>query len=130
MPKCLEFRMDLAASGRGLCDIDRVLFKVTKSPAEKLGFRFAYNRYIFVVQGLPNFLTRELVALNNTLSISQRPRPLAAELIRNAEIIESLLHMSHMIRLKQFQLYSMRHTFDSRQLIELEVFISMQNPFF
>ena len=29
------FRMDPAASERGLCDIDRVLFRVTKSRAKK-----------------------------------------------------------------------------------------------
>jgi len=29
------FRMGSAASGRGLCDIDRVLFKVTKSRVKK-----------------------------------------------------------------------------------------------
>ena len=33
----LAFRMDPAASGRGLCDIDRVLFKVTQSHVKKLG---------------------------------------------------------------------------------------------
>jgi len=49
------------------------------------------NRYIFVVQGLPNFLTRDLITLNNTLSISYSQRPLAAGPIRNAENIESLL---------------------------------------
>ena len=50
-------------------------------------------RYIFVVQGLPNFLTRDLVTLNNTLSISHSPRPLAAGTIQNAKIMESLLRM-------------------------------------
>ena len=33
----LAFRVDPAASGRGLFDIDRVLFKVTKSRVKKLG---------------------------------------------------------------------------------------------
>ena len=33
----LAFRMGPAASGRGLCDIDRVLFRVTKSRVKKLG---------------------------------------------------------------------------------------------
>ena len=31
------FRMGPAASGRGLCDIDRALFGVTKSHVKKLG---------------------------------------------------------------------------------------------
>ena len=34
---------------------------------------FTY-RYIFVVQELPNFLTRDLVTLNTTRSISHSPR--------------------------------------------------------
>ena len=38
-----------------------------------------------------HFLTRDLVTLNKTLSISHSPRPLAAEPIRNTEIMESLL---------------------------------------
>ena len=33
----LAIRLDPAASGRGLCDIDRVLFKVTQSLVKKLG---------------------------------------------------------------------------------------------
>ena len=32
----LAFRLGLAASGRGLCDIDRVLFRVTKLRLRKL----------------------------------------------------------------------------------------------
>ena len=31
------FRMGPEASGRGLCDIDRILFRVTKSRVRKLG---------------------------------------------------------------------------------------------
>ena len=31
------FRMGPAASGRGLCDIDRILFRVTKLRVRKLG---------------------------------------------------------------------------------------------
>ena len=33
----LTLRMDPAASGRGLCDIDRILFRVTKLRVRKLG---------------------------------------------------------------------------------------------
>ena len=36
-------------------------------------------------------MTPDLVTLNKTLSISHSPRPLAAEPIRNTEIMESLL---------------------------------------
>ena len=43
------------------------------------------------MQELTNFLTRDLVTLNNILSISHSPRPLAAGPIRNAENMESLL---------------------------------------
>ena len=64
----LAYRMGPAASGRRLCDIDRVLFRVTNSRVRKLGslgtaklyqylafFDFNYNRYIFAVTGLPIF---------------------------------------------------------------------------
>jgi len=47
-------------------------------------FDFDYIRYISAV-------TRDLVTLNNTLSIP--PSPLAAGSIRNAENMESLLHI-------------------------------------
>ena len=50
-------------------------------------------RYIFLAQGLPNFLTRDRVTLNNTLSKSNTPQPLAAGPIRNAENMEYLLCM-------------------------------------
>ena len=95
--------MGPAASGRGLCDIDRVLFRVTKSRVKKWEvlaqrkytdngvFDPNYNWYIFVSQELPIFLSRDLVTLNNTLSHS--PRPLAAGTIQNAKIMESLLCM-------------------------------------
>ena len=56
-------------------------------------FDLNYNWYIFVSQELPNFLSRDLVTLNNTLSISHSPRPLAAGTIQNAKIMESLLRM-------------------------------------
>ena len=39
---------------------------------------FNYNRYIFAVPGLPSFLTRDFVTLNNTLSLSKSTRLLAA----------------------------------------------------
>ena len=47
-------------------------------------------RYIFVVQGIPIFLTRDWVTLN-TLSISHSPRALAEGTILNASNRESLL---------------------------------------
>ena len=69
------FRMVPVASGRGLCDIDRILFRVTKSRVRKRGspdtakiYRLESKsknpsyRYIFVQQGLLNFLTRDLVS--------------------------------------------------------------------
>ena len=99
------FCMGPAASGRGLCDIDRVLFRVAKSRVKKLGSRRKYtniffdlsnNRYIFALPGLPNFLTRYLVTLNNILSISHSPRPLAAGPIRNAGNMASLLVILHL----------------------------------
>ena len=56
------FRMGPGASGRGLCDIDRVLFTVTESRVKKMGspgtakiyqylgvFDFTHNRYVSVV---------------------------------------------------------------------------------
>ena len=52
-------------------------------------------RYIFIVQGLPNFPTLDLVTPNNTLSITHSPRLLASEYIRNAENIESLLVITY-----------------------------------
>ena len=54
-----------------------------------------YYRYIFIVKGLPNFPTHELVTLKNTLSISHSSRPLSAGPIQNAENMESLLLMVH-----------------------------------
>ena len=65
-------------------------------------------RYIFVVQGLPSFLTRDLATLNNTLSILHRPRPLAAGPIGNAEIIESLLTMIRSHSLNWFSINWLR----------------------
>ena len=54
---------------------------MTKSRVRKLGSHCTtktyHNRYMFAVPGLPIFLTRDLVTLNNILSISHRPRPLA-----------------------------------------------------
>ena len=89
------------ASGRGLCDIDSVIFRVTKSRVRKLGspsttkiYRFLNKierpsyRYIFVMQGLPNFLTRDLETLYHTLSISQSSCPLVVGPLRNAEDME------------------------------------------
>ena len=61
--------------GRGLCHIDH------------------FYQGNLIVQGLSNFLRRNLVTLNNTLSISHSPRPLAARPKRNAKIVESLLCM-------------------------------------
>ena len=76
----LAFHIGPAASGRGLCDIDRLLFKVAKIEKSLyygnilLGVPdVTYNRYIFAVPGLPNFLTRDLVTPNNTLSIVHSP---------------------------------------------------------
>ena len=43
--------------------------------SENLVLDFNYSRYIFVVPGDPNFLARDLVNLNYTLSISYSPRP-------------------------------------------------------
>ena len=54
--------------------------------------------YIFVVQGLPNFLTRNIVTLNNTPLISHSPRPLAAGSIRNVKTMESLLNITHSMK--------------------------------
>ena len=56
-----------------------------------LAFDFNYNRYIFVMSGLPNFSTHDSVTLNTTLSISHSPRPLTAGPIRYAESMASLL---------------------------------------
>ena len=44
----------------------------------RLSFKQKRYRYIFAVQEFRNFLTRDLVTLNNTRSISYSPRPLAA----------------------------------------------------
>ena len=94
------FRMGPAAKGRGLCDIDRVLFGLTKSRVKKCEVLVRrkytdYNpscRYTFIVQGHPNFPTRDLVTPNNTLSISHSPRPLAAGPIRNVKIMFVIDH--------------------------------------
>ena len=56
---------------------------------DNLAFCVNYNRYIFAVPGLPNFLTRDLLTLNNTPSISHIPRPLTARPERNAENLEA-----------------------------------------
>ena len=87
------FHMGPAGNGRGLCDIDRALLRVTKSHVseswEELGFLdLSYNQYI-AVPGRPNFLTCDLVTPNNTLSMSHSP--LAAGPIRNDENMKSLL---------------------------------------
>ena len=50
---------------------------------------FNYNWYIFAVPGLSNFLTRDLVTLNYTLSISHSPHPLTTVPKRIAENMES-----------------------------------------
>ena len=72
----------------------RVLFRVAKSRIRKLGnpgtaniaiiikIEKANYRYIFVVQGLLNFLARDLATLKNALSISDSLCPLAAGPIR------------------------------------------------
>ena len=90
------FRMDPAASVRRLFDIRVTKItcqKIEKSLHDKnryLGYSDS-NRYIFAVLGLPNFLTSNLVTLNNTLQISHSLRPLATGTIKlqNAEDIES-----------------------------------------
>ena len=75
------FCIGLAAITSGLCDIDRLLFKVIKSCVWKLGSPCTTKMY------------REfLVILNNALSISHSP--LAAGPIRNAENTESLLSIT------------------------------------
>ena len=85
------FRLDSAASGGGLCDNVEVLSKkIGKSwYGENIPIIFKIEktsyRNIFVLQGVPNFLTRDLVTLNNTLPISHNPYPLAARPRRNAE---------------------------------------------
>ena len=57
----LPFRMGPAASGRRLCDIDKVLFRITQSRVKngKFGIKIEKTsyRYIFVVEGLPIFDT-------------------------------------------------------------------------
>ena len=63
---------------------------------------FNYNRYIFAVPGLPNFLTSDLVTLNNNLSISHSPPLLAAGSIRNAENREYLLAQNQGARWTSF----------------------------
>ena len=50
-------------------------------------------RYTFIVQGHPNFPTRDLVTPNNTLSITHSP--LASEYIRDAQNMESLLVITY-----------------------------------
>ena len=50
-------------------------------------------------------LTCDLQTLNNTLSISNSPRPLTAGPIRNAENMEFLLSMGH-----AYESYSMSRT--------------------
>ena len=87
------FRMGPATSGRGLCDIDRVLFRVTKSRVEK---------------GPPHFSTRDLATLNSKLSISHSPRTLAAGPIRIAENTESLLDIK-LISRTQLRQVTMHH---------------------
>ena len=81
------FRMGPAACGRRLCDIGRVLLRVIKrvkmggpGTAKLIVWRLQSKtkqpsyRYILVAQGLPNFLTRDLVTLNNTRYYTVRVR--------------------------------------------------------
>jgi len=69
----LALHMGPAASGRGLFDIDGVLFRIAKLRVKKLGSPYTTKiyrllvksktpsyQYISVVQGLPNFSTRDL----------------------------------------------------------------------
>ena len=65
-------------------------------------FGLYYNQFISVVPGLPNFLTRDLLTLNNSLSIPHSPRPLTTGPIGNVENMESLLAIDgclHMYKL-------------------------------
>ena len=84
-------RMDLAANGRGLCDIDRVLFRVAKSRVKnwEVLVRQKYTDNLGFSILLPDFLTRDKATLNNTLSISHSPRSPAAGPKRYAEIMKS-----------------------------------------
>ena len=50
---------------------------------KRVKWKYQIYRLIFFGQGLPNFSTRDLATLNNTLSISHNPRPLAVGPIRN-----------------------------------------------
>ena len=52
------------------------------------------------MQALSNFLTSALVTLDNTLSTSTSPRPLATGPIRNAKIVEFFLLMVHKIQIR------------------------------
>ena len=85
------FRMGPAASGFGLYDIDRGLFRFTW--------------YGITCQKWEILARRKYadITLNNSLWISYSPRPLAAGPIRNAEKIESLLK-THRFMLFTFQL--------------------------
>ena len=120
-PRIMHFHlarlcMSPAASGRGLCDIDRVIFRVpwTTKITDNLAFSILIIigksseshwkmlsvdmvSFISVYDArfsdalLPNVLKRKLVTLN-TLSVSHSPRPLPTGPIhvRNAEKMESL----------------------------------------
>ena len=93
------FRMGSAVSGRGLCDIDRVLISFAKSFAKRWEVlaRRKYtdhkeNRKSDVFSSCRDFpiLTCEVGTLNNTLLTRHSPSSLAAELTSNAKIMESL----------------------------------------
>ena len=79
-----------------MCDIDRVLFRVAQSRVRKYGRPCTTEIYrlgLLNFPGCPKFQTGDSETLNDTLSISHNPRPLAAGPIRNTENMEYLLGM-------------------------------------
>ena len=62
---------------------------------DNFGFSALIIIGIFVMQGLPNFLTRDLVTPNSTLSIFHCLRPMGVGPIRDGETIESLLSIAY-----------------------------------
>ena len=102
-----DISCETAASGRGLCDFDRVQLGVPRKNIKNLGspceaelnlflvkWENSNYRFNFTVPGLLNFLIFFWGSPNYTLSISHSLRPLTAGPIRIAEIIESPLVMA------------------------------------
>ena len=91
-------RMDPAPSERSIEYYSEFLNHVSKifeKYTDNLDIWILIIRYIFALSGFPNFLTRDLVTMNNTQSISHSPRSLGAGPIRNTETMRSLLNKQY-----------------------------------